>query len=748
MNILHITDSHGAPVAPKNRSDMYYITFLKKLLEIEYVIKKENIDLVLHTGDLFHRSRVSNKFMGQTAVAIKRWSAPLYVVPGNHDIDGYNLGTIDQTSLGLLARTGVIHLLTRNTPLRFKKDDIEVAISGQEYYKDIDTGIEEDFEMQQDAGDINILAIHGYVANTQQHPDIRCTYVKDIVTDADIVLSGHYHESFFEERSDGISFYNPGSMMRVEANTYNRNHMPQYGILSIDKDANGDVEYKYTFHKFTKAEPFDKVFNQVSIEQRNFNITLDKFKESITDVIQNITGIDTSTSSITEIENYIKVFCSKNADANESMMLTRANYIYNSAVQQTQNEDNVVVGFIPSQDVIKIKSIDIHNFQAHTDTHIDFSDGLNIITGESNNGKSSILRAIDWVTDNYPLGNEFIQTGKKDCKVRITYSNNTFIERYRTIKSTGYYRVGTVLDDGTEEYEQYEGFTNNVPIEVINTHQMPKVAITKNIETHLNKIGQLEPAFLITDSVNEKAAAIGKITGTDVIDTGIKLIGSEILNTKKEIKQLEEDIAQTTAKKESIDIEAVKQRLDMLNTLEEQYKKHQKLLDDANKIEEEYDDLTQELETSKQKIALFNRVLDNKDAIASITNTFDNIQIYTGLLREYIDKNEELSKEQYTIKMCTEIINNKPEIEKVSKSIDIVKQLLKILNDYNDAISEVENYKTKIQSITETTSKSKEDIESIKKDMYQFIIDSKVCPCCGQEVSEEHIPSIIKMLKG
>ena len=231
MKILHITDSHGTVKSPESRTDLFYLTFLRKLAEITYIVKLQKIDMVLHTGDLFHSSRVSNKFMGQVAEIIQGWGVPLYVVPGNHDIDGYTIDTIDQTSLGLLAKTGVLTLLTRDNPIRInavQQPDgrvFTVAISGQEYYPEIDTGNMEDFEMQQDEADINILAIHGYIADTQQHPNIRCTYPKDIITDADIILSGHYHRSFALDVGD-TSYYNPGSMLRVEMTDYNKKHMP------------------------------------------------------------------------------------------------------------------------------------------------------------------------------------------------------------------------------------------------------------------------------------------------------------------------------------------------------------------------------------------------------------------------------------------------------------------------------------------------------------------------------------------
>ena len=165
MKILHITDSHGTVKGPESRTDIYYITFLKKLYELGYIIKHQGIDMVVHTGDLFHTARVSDKFAGQVSEQMKAWGVPIYVVPGNHDIEGYTTDTIDQTKLGLLAKTGVIHLLDRDHPVTVNTGQYTVAISGQEYYAHIDEGNAADFEMQQDYADLNLLKFESVSEN-------------------------------------------------------------------------------------------------------------------------------------------------------------------------------------------------------------------------------------------------------------------------------------------------------------------------------------------------------------------------------------------------------------------------------------------------------------------------------------------------------------------------------------------------------------------------------------------------------
>ena len=67
-----------------------------------------------------------------------------------------------------------------------------------------------------------------------------------------------------------------------------------------------------------------------------------------------------------------------------------------------------------------IKSLKIENFQSHKDSYLEFSNGINIISGKSNNGKTAILRALNWVITNRPQGIAFKSTfsdKKEICRV-------------------------------------------------------------------------------------------------------------------------------------------------------------------------------------------------------------------------------------------------------------------------------------------------------------------------------------------
>ncbi|HAA42512.1 MAG TPA: chromosome segregation protein SMC, partial [Ruminiclostridium sp.] len=82
--------------------------------------------------------------------------------------------------------------------------------------------------------------------------------------------------------------------------------------------------------------------------------------------------------------------------------------------------------------MIRIEEIIIENFQSHKNTKITFKDGLNVIIGASDHGKSAIIRAIKWVLYNEPRGSDYIRQGANYARVTLKMSNGYTIIRERS----------------------------------------------------------------------------------------------------------------------------------------------------------------------------------------------------------------------------------------------------------------------------------------------------------------------------
>ncbi len=164
-----------------------------------------------------------------------------------------------------------------------------------------------------------------------------------------------------------------------------------------------------------------------------------------------------------------------------------------------------------------IKSIRIKNFQSHEDTFLDFSEGLNVIVGPSDSGKSAVIRALKWVLFNEPRGMDFIRQGSTGAKVTIELNNGCSIERERS-RSKNRYTV--VNADGSVNI--FEGFGNEVPEEVVKAHGIPRVILDSDLSSSLNISDQLEGPFLLSETASVRAKAIGRLTGLHVIDRAIR----------------------------------------------------------------------------------------------------------------------------------------------------------------------------------------------------------------------------------
>jgi DNA repair protein SbcC/Rad50 len=149
-----------------------------------------------------------------------------------------------------------------------------------------------------------------------------------------------------------------------------------------------------------------------------------------------------------------------------------------------------------------IRTLRIFNFQSHKNTTLDFHPNVNYIIGQSNSGKSAVIRALRWLWLNRPVGTAYISSfsKNKDCLVALE-TNKFSIIRERT-KSKNAYQINNVL---------YEAFGSNPPEEVGSILDWDIV----NLQT------QREQAFLLADSPAKVSIYINQIVGLDLIDRSV-----------------------------------------------------------------------------------------------------------------------------------------------------------------------------------------------------------------------------------
>lgn len=185
-----------------------------------------------------------------------------------------------------------------------------------------------------------------------------------------------------------------------------------------------------------------------------------------------------------------------------------------------------------------IERLRILNFQSHAATELQFSPGLNVITGQSDNGKTAILRALRWALYNEPGGTEFIRHGTREGKVEVTMSDGTTILRERSHKVNRY----VVTAPGAEP-QVFEGFGTRVPAEVLKAHGMTPVALDTDHKVLLNVGTQLEGPFLLSAAPSVRAKAIGRLLGVHVVDAAARTARKDLQQKGREERAAEAELA-------------------------------------------------------------------------------------------------------------------------------------------------------------------------------------------------------------
>lgn len=280
MKLLFFTDSHIRGTSPKNRKDDYVETLENKFLEIIDIINNNNIDYVLHGGDLFDRPDVSIAITSRFSKLLRMINIPFYIVTGNHDVYGHNPQTINRTMIGLLAELGIFNIINENEKVFLEKDNIKVQITGQPYIYDIDDPINRKYyilDHVDDSVNYAIHIVHGMLLDKPFIKGVPYTLVDDIKdTKANITISGHYHSGFNKMVIDGKYFINPGSIVRISNSLREIDRKPKVIII----DLNDDIKI-YDIYLET-ALSGDSVLDRQEIERNIFQRErIYEFKQSI-----------------------------------------------------------------------------------------------------------------------------------------------------------------------------------------------------------------------------------------------------------------------------------------------------------------------------------------------------------------------------------------------------------------------------------------------------------------------------------
>ena len=228
IRILLVADTHlgfDLPFRPRvhrRRRGHDFFSNFKRALQPAIQGK---VDVVLHGGDLFYRSRVPEALVDMAftpLIDVADRGIPVYLIPGNHERS--------RIPLHLWSAHPNLHIFTEPKTYLTEIDGIRLALSGFPFARNIRDsfcGLIQDTGYEGTKSDIRILCMHQTVEGAQVGPS-NYTFRSgpdvirgvDIPDDFSMILSGHIHRAQLM-RSDlkgnalGAPVIYPGSVERT-----------------------------------------------------------------------------------------------------------------------------------------------------------------------------------------------------------------------------------------------------------------------------------------------------------------------------------------------------------------------------------------------------------------------------------------------------------------------------------------------------------------------------------------------------
>ena len=253
-----------------------------------------------------------------------------------------------------------------------------------------------------------------------------------------------------------------------------------------------------------------------------------------------------------------------------------------------------------------LKKIKIQNFQSHKLSELNLSSGINVIVGESNHGKTAIIRLLNWIINNYNYrqmrswwalekekgrGKEYPTYGE------ITTEEGNVITRLKS-KSDNMYSING---------EELRAFGTGVPEEVSNHLRIGDINMQK----------QMDAPFLLGLRAGDVARFLNKIANLDDIDRSTKRIKELSTNNKTDIKYAETEYNQKMA--ELKDYKYLDDAEAELSDLEKQYNIIQATQVQSIKLTQ----LCAEIREAQTKM---NKILPDEEAIAEKLEQFNTVK--------------------------------------------------------------------------------------------------------------------------
>ena len=347
-----------------------------------------------------------------------------------------------------------------------------------------------------------------------------------------------------------------------------------------------------------------------------------------------------------------------------------------------------------------IESIEGANWENFPYFDIEFSPGTNTIIGKSNTGKSSIIRALNWVLENRPRGTSFFphNVKKPETEIAVNFEEGKNVIRKRN-SSDNYYDI-----DG----QHYSALRTDVPQEVRDTTNITDINVQVQKDVH----------FFLTETPGRRAKKLNEVANLEEMDYAIEIINSTISSIDSEFKFTNAELKKHEEKKRGL--EWVKDAIAADEELEEIRKSIQEVTKIYHDIDNVYD-----------SILFLNDMMDknifNKKAW-KYTNEALNIDDQLWEVEQKITKIEEITESIGKLKSKEKGISLPTPLQ--IEELGAITAEIRGIEQRQEAISRAADYLAKLEKVLTVKNNN---VQAFQDEFDKLLEENGVCPLCGRE---------------
>jgi len=348
-----------------------------------------------------------------------------------------------------------------------------------------------------------------------------------------------------------------------------------------------------------------------------------------------------------------------------------------------------------------IKQLSLTNFQSHKKTELEFSDGVNVIIGASDSGKTSIIRALEKLRSNRPLGKAFRSTWGGDTIIETKTDNNT---------------ISRIIKDNEDKY-----LLNKLPFKAFGTEVPTEIIQALNLN-EINLQSQMDSPFLISSTPGDVAKHFNKIAHLDQIDGGLKTIQQWINGIKQDIHSGESQINQSKEElKKFVHLEKFEVDVEVLEEMQNDFLKK---INNARELKT----TIETIETNQGDIDSKSEILQAEPLLNQILGWYTEKKYAEESLEELGAKIEELKELNTNIEEYTYIVS----AEKSVTALLVMFAEKTELGDLSQSLGKLIHNITHTENALQTALKQVEKLETEFEENFP-----ELCPLCGQPIKKK-----------